>query len=82
MLDLPIDEDYYKPIITKSAFNSNYIQYEGRGNKGKILTVNEYLDIITPYSRDITNDHKTQGTWRIHYSGNKIIKLKVNGKFS
>ena len=61
LFDLSIDEDYYKPIITKSAFNSNYIQYERRGNKDKILTVNEYLDIIRPYLRDIINDHKTQG---------------------
>ena len=39
LFDLSIDEDYYKPIITKSAFNNNYIQYESRGNKNKILTV-------------------------------------------
>ena len=45
LFDLPIDEDYYKPIITKSAFNNNYTQYESRGNKDKILIVNEYLDI-------------------------------------
>ena len=28
LFDLSIDEDYYKPIITKGAFNNNYIQYE------------------------------------------------------
>ena len=27
-----IDEDYYKPIRTKSAFNSNYIEYESKRN--------------------------------------------------
>ena len=35
LFDLSINEDYYKPIITKSAFNNNYIQYESRGNKEK-----------------------------------------------
>ena len=30
-----INEDYYKPIITKSAFNSNYIEYESKGDKDK-----------------------------------------------
>ena len=25
LFDLPIDEDYYKPIITNSDFNDNYI---------------------------------------------------------
>ena len=29
-------------------FSHNYIQYESRGNKGKTLTVSEYLDIIRP----------------------------------
>ena len=36
LLGLPIDEDYYKPIIINSAFNSNYIQYESMGVKAKI----------------------------------------------
>ena len=32
------DDDYYKPIKTRnSAFNANYIEYESRGDKGKIL---------------------------------------------
>ena len=30
-----IDEDYYKPIKTKSAFNGNYIEYESKGDKDK-----------------------------------------------
>ena len=40
-----IDEDYYKPIITSSAFNSNYIEYESKGDKDKILLIKEYLDM-------------------------------------
>ena len=35
LFDLSIDEDYYKPIIVKSAFHGNYIQYESKGEKGK-----------------------------------------------
>ena len=38
LFDLSTDEDYYKPIITNTAFNSNYIEYENKGNKDKILT--------------------------------------------
>ena len=30
-----INEDYYKPIKTKGAFNNNYIEYESRGDKDK-----------------------------------------------
>ena len=28
-----IDEDYYKPTLVKSGYNSNYIQYESKGDK-------------------------------------------------
>ena len=76
---MSIDEDYYKPIITNSAFNDNYIQYENKGNKDKILTTSEYLNMIRPHLNDIINNHKTQCEWRIH-SGNTIIKYKTQGE--
>ena len=76
LFDLSLDEDYYKPTIAISAFNNNYIQYESKGNKDKILTISEYLDMIKPYLSDIINDHKNQGEWRIH-SGNTITKSKT-----
>ena len=30
-----IDENYYKPIRTKSVFNGNYIEYESKGDTDK-----------------------------------------------
>ena len=66
LFDLSTGEDYYKPIIANSAFNNNCIQYESKGDKDKILTISEYLDMIKPYLVDMI----------------KIIKIKVNGKFS
>ena len=45
LFDLSIDEDYYKPMITNEAFNSNYIKYESKGDKDKTL-FGGYLDII------------------------------------
>ena len=80
LFDLSIDEDYYKPIITNSAFNNNYIQYEFKGNKDKMLTINEYLDMIRPYLSDIINDNKTQGEWKIHL-GNIITEHKTLGEW-
>ena len=80
LLDLSIDEDYYKPIITKGAFNNNYIQYESKGDKGKNLSIKKYLNIIGPYLNDIINDHKTQGKWRIH-SGNTITERKTQSEW-
>ena len=73
---MSINEDYYKPIITNSAFNNNYIKYESKGDKVKNLSIKKYLDIIRPYSSYIINDHKTHVEWRIH-SGNEIIERKT-----
>ena len=70
LFDLSIDEDYYKPIIATGAFNSSHIQYESKGDKGKNLSIKEYLNMIKPYLSDIINDHKTRGLVRYH-SGNK-----------
>ena len=70
LFDFPIDEDYYKPIIARGAFDGSCIQYESKGDKGKNRSVKEYLSIIKPYLGDIINDHKTRGLGRYH-SGNK-----------
>ena len=60
-----IDEDYYKPIKTKSAFNGNYIEYKSQGDKDKNLSPKEYFDIIRQYLRGMTNDHNTRRKWKI-----------------
>ena len=80
LFHLPIDGDYYKPLITNGAFNNRYIQYESKGNKDKILTPSEYLDMIRPYLSDIINNHKTHGEWRIH-SGNTITQHKTQSEW-
>ena len=64
------DEDYYKPIIAKGAFDGSYIQYESKGDKGKNLSIKKYLNMIRHYLSDIINDHKIRGLVRYH-SGNK-----------
>ena len=47
------EEDYYKPIKTKHAFDDDYIEYESRGDKDNNLLLVEYLNIIRPYFRDM-----------------------------
>ena len=53
LLDFSIDEDYYKPIIVRGAFDGSYIQYESKGDKGKNLSIKKYLNMIKPYLSDI-----------------------------
>ena len=33
LFKLSIDKDHYKPILVKSGYNNNYIQYESKGDK-------------------------------------------------
>ena len=52
------EEDYYKPMKTKSAFNGNCIEHQSKGNKDKYLSSEEYFDMIRLYLSDTVNDHK------------------------
>ena len=72
-----IDEDYYKPIKTTNGFDNknNYIEYKRKRDKDKILSPEEYLNMIKPYLGDMINDHKTQEVWNFH-SGNRVIDYR------
>ena len=63
MFKLSIDKDYYKPILVKSGYNNNYVQYESRGDK--ILTLKEYLDLIEKYLKKLINYYKNKGEWKV-----------------
>ena len=58
------------------ALNNNYIEYESNGDKDKVLSVREYLDMIRQYLSDIINDHKTQGEWKVQ------LTMEINSIFS
>ena len=65
-----IDDDYYfKPILVESSFKENYKYYESTGDKGKSLSVEQYLDMIKPYLSDLINENKAIKTssneWKI-----------------
>ena len=59
LVDAVNNDDYYKPILVKSSFKENYKYYESGGDKDKELSAKQYLNMITPYLRDIMNDQKT-----------------------
>ena len=56
-------EIIYKPTLVKSGYNNNYIEYRSEGNE--IITFEEYLDLIEPYLRELINDYKSKGEWKI-----------------
>ena len=63
LFKLPIDEDYYKPVLLKSGYNNNYVQYESKGDR--ILGIHEYLALIEKYLRELINHYKNKGEWKI-----------------
>ena len=65
----------YKPTLVKSGYNNNYIQYGSEGDK--ILTVEEYLALIELYLRELINDYKSKGEWKIQVTAQiNFISLK------
>ena len=59
------EEDYYKPTEFKSAFDGNYVLYESRGEKDGKLALYEYFDKIKLHLKDVIDDYKSKGEWKI-----------------
>ena len=56
----------YEPLLIKSGFDNNYLEYMGNGNDS--LSFNEYLELIKPYLYDLINAYKAKGEWKIQLS--------------
>ena len=68
-LDLLFNEvtkdGYYEQKEIKSAFDGSYILYESRGDKNRMLALYEYFNKNRPYLKDMIDDYKTKGEWKI-----------------
>ena len=72
------EEDYYKPTEVKSAFDGSYILYESRGDKDAKLALWEYFDKIRPYLKDMMDDYKSKGEWKIQITMRIIFITFIN----
>ena len=52
------EEHYYKPVRVSNFWSKNYIEYENNSDTNRTLSVEEYLNIIGPYLKDIINNLK------------------------
>ena len=59
------EEDHYEPKGIRSAFDGSYVLYESRGDKDNMLAIYEYFDKIKPYLKDMIDDYKSKGEWKI-----------------
>ena len=63
LFKISIDKDYYKPKLNKSGYNKNYAPYESKGDK--ILSLKEYLNLIEKYLRELIEEYKQKGEWKV-----------------
>ena len=66
LFKISIDKDYYKPKLNKSGYNKNYAQYESKGVK--ILSLKEYLNVIEKYLRELLEEYKQKGEWKVQFT--------------
>ena len=56
----------YEPVLIKSGFDNNYLEYMSNGNNS--LSFNEYLELIKPHLYDLINVYKAKGKWKLQLS--------------
>ena len=67
----------YEPLLIKTGFNNNYLEYISNGNNS--LSFNEYLELIKPYLYDLINVYKAKGEWKLQLSAEiSFISQKPN----
>ena len=59
------EDNYYKPVRINNFWSNNYVEYKSNGHKNRVLSVEENLDKIRPYLRNMINDLKQSDTWKI-----------------
>ena len=75
LFKLSIGKDCYKPILVKSSYNNNYVQYESK--RDKLLTLKEYFALIEQYLRELINYYKNKGEWKLQLTAEiNFISLK------
>ena len=59
-------ENCYKPVKANNFWSNNYIEYEKKNSdRNKTLSVEEYINKIRPYLKDIINNLKISNIWKI-----------------
>ena len=59
------EQSYYKRVRVNNFWSNSYIEYKSNSDKNRILSVEEYLDKIRPYLKDIITDLKKSDTLKI-----------------
>ena len=58
------EKDYYEPKMVKNFWNNNYMEHENNGDKKK-LSLDEYLNKIETYLKNIIINLQNSDAWKI-----------------
>ena len=58
-------DDYFKPILAKDSFESNYQMYSCRGDKDRIMSISQYLNTVKPYLFALIGEKKNISSQKI-----------------
>ena len=56
------------------------MECQSKKDKDKNISIKEYLYMIIPYLKDITNNHKCHGKLKVH-SSNEVIDYETEGEW-
>ena len=59
------EENYHKPKRVSNSWNNNHIKYESNDDKNRNLSLDEFLNEIEPYLRNIIIDLQNSDTSKI-----------------
>ena len=59
------EESYHKPVRVNNFWINNYIEYESNRDRNRTMSVEEYLNKIRLYLKDIITNLKKSNTWKI-----------------
>ena len=58
-------KDYYEPKRVSNFWNNNNIEYESNGDKNRDLSLDEYLNNIKSYFRNIIINPQKSDAWKV-----------------
>ena len=59
------EKNYHKPVRANNFWSNNYTEYKSNGDRNKTPSVEQYLNKVISYLKDIKNNLKKLGTWKI-----------------
>ena len=70
--------NYFKETRVSKFWSNNYIDHKSNGDKNTTLSVEEYLNKISPYLKDIINNLKKSDTWKIQLTIANVSYANIN----